>query len=265
MGPLISLLLAVLGPSQATESCPPTPWTRELLQTGDHFRALTEMKKVEFELRAQPHRGLACSKAILSLYLKHEDLAGAESWVNGMERHYPTLLKENLPEWRVELAFLYKNYEEAVARSHGLHKLSPVVYASHRLHRTSPSQPGCDHPACRRVDGVLSDPELSRRKDPWVALAASVVPGGGQAYSGRWGAGLASFVLNTSLLALTYWAFQRSEYAAGTLAGIGAAGLYAGNFVAGWESAMRFNERQRERQEERIHDLNLGLTLPLPE
>ena len=252
----------------ATPGCAADPLTAELLLDEDNFRALSRMRETEFQLRGS-NQGFICAKEIFGLYLQHHEFSPAERWLDNHLQSYSQLTRDNYRLWKVELAYLYGNYTEAVARSQDLSEEDrerPVVYASYRLQRGTPTtaKPKCQHNSCHEIDLVFQDPKLNSHKSVIAGAALGVIPGAGQMYAGRWGAGIGSFLINSLFIGLTIYASQRGENAAALLSGVGAATLYAGSIYAGYEATKRYNERMDQQREQRVQDLRLGLTLPIP-
>ena len=262
----ILTLITLLDGYAEAQNCAQDPLTHELLVTGDGFRALTRMKEFEFNHRSSDS-GYSCGKRILHLYLSQEEYDGAEKWVDALAKNYTQLKIDQYLIWKMELAFLYKNYSEVLLRAEKVknsEQKSQVVYFSQKL---SPlnlrATDTCTTSACRQLDELLKDPQLNRRKSTTLATTLGIIPGLGQIYAGRTGAGVASFLTNALLASLAIYAFNRNENSTGILVSAVGAVTYVGSIYAGYEAAERFNERQRMRLEDKAFDIPLHLTLPV--
>lgn len=74
---------------------------------------------------------------------------------------------------------------------------------------------------------------------------SAVLPGSGQAWSGRWGDGAMALLLHGVLLGGTAAAVANDEEVTAGALGILAAGFYAGNVFGGVRAATRYNEERR--------------------
>lgn len=109
-----------------------------------------------------------------------------------------------------------------------------------RFQRLYPEEPraGSVAQALKLIDAQAVTP----RKSPVLAGALSaVVPGSGQAYSGRYRDGLAALLVNGLLIAGTVVALDQENYAAAAV--IGGVGLpfYLGNIYSAANSAQKWN------------------------
>ncbi len=100
------------------------------------------------------------------------------------------------------------------------------------------------------IDPLLTD--LSRagdlpRKNPRLAGALSLIPGGGQLYCRRYQDALIAFGVNVGLVWAAWESFDEGHEALGTLISFVALGFYMGNIYGAVTDAHKFNRQQTGR------------------
>lgn len=101
--------------------------------------------------------------------------------------------------------------------------------------------------------GAVDELESLSLKRPWLAgTLSAVLPGAGQLYVGTRSDALVSFLLNGLIFYAAYEAFDREQYAAGTLLGSIGIGWYSGNIYNAVNGAHKENRRRRDRFIEQI-------------
>ncbi|WP_028326138.1 tetratricopeptide repeat protein [Desulfatirhabdium butyrativorans] len=95
-----------------------------------------------------------------------------------------------------------------------------------------------------RIDALqagLREAGAIPRKDPALAGALSIIPGGGYAYCGRYRDATVAFLLNAAFIAATIEAFREGNDALGCLIGFVGSGFYMGNIYGGVNAAEKYN------------------------
>lgn len=105
----------------------------------------------------------------------------------------------------------------------------------------------------KAIRQTLAGSEMIPAKNPTTAGILSILPGGGQLYSGRYQDALTAFLINGGLIWASWEAFDAEHYALGSLIGVVAFGFYAGNINGAVSSAHKYN---RDRTSEFIERLN---------
>ncbi len=106
----------------------------------------------------------------------------------------------------------------------------------------------------REIENRIRRAKTSPRKNPVVAGIASIVPGGGYLYCGRYKDGLVSFLFNTALMVAAYTAFDDGNTALGGVITFVEAGFYAGNIYGSITSARKYNIREKSRHINALFD-----------
>lgn len=267
------LLLLAGGAAEAQAGvCRDDPLVRELDDSGDAFRAVTVLRQRELPARGTPD-GFECARMILGRYLRHDELDLVDDWVARMARHYAPLMlpgQGGPARLRVEVAYLTGNAAEVERRAResgsprldGLVTLAAAAEAPLSFDAARAAPPACGDAGCAELRALLATRAGLPVKSPGLALALGIVPGLGQAYAGRPLSGLGSFLLNAFLAGVTAYGIHRHEYALATLTGAAGLAIYAGGIYAGYEAALRRNERESERLRARIRAIPVDLLLP---
>ncbi|NNG01643.1 MAG: tetratricopeptide repeat protein [Desulfobacteraceae bacterium] len=98
------------------------------------------------------------------------------------------------------------------------------------------------------------------RKNPTVAGALSILPGAGQLYCHRYKDALLAFIINGGLIWATVEAFDKENYALGSVIGFVELGFYTGNIYSAKSAAHKYNRDQTQRF---IDDLKQNLSVSL--
>lgn len=265
---VVACALLAVGAAPARAGCADDPFARELITTGDDFRAVGVLKQIEIGARPTDE-GFTCGRMLLGLYLRHEEYDLADGWLTRMVGVYPQVRAVAPPALlEAEMAYLFGNQIEVRRRLGATGTpATPEVDAllTFAAAAASPARPPpilCAAPACGQLRRLYDeDPRARARKSPGLALALGIVPGLGQIYAGRVLAGIGSFLLNGALAGLAVTAALRDERAAAiALGGLGGV-LYLGNFYAGYEAARRENERRDAETSARVRAIPLDLRL----
>lgn len=92
------------------------------------------------------------------------------------------------------------------------------------------------------IENIYEKQKLYSYKKPWVGLALSVFPGGGQLYAGRTADAASSFLVVGLLFSVSAIAFHYNEPCTGAItAAIGGA-FYAGNIYGGYRAVKIYND-----------------------
>ncbi len=91
------------------------------------------------------------------------------------------------------------------------------------------------------------------KKSPAFAGFASIIPGAGYMYCGRYKDGIVSFLFNTALMIAAYKAFDNDNYALAGAIGFVETGFYTGNIYGAMNSAHKYNRRKRNEYIKNIH------------
>lgn len=93
------------------------------------------------------------------------------------------------------------------------------------------------------LTSALASTDTIPRKNPRLAGLLSVLPGGGQLYTGRYQDALISFLLNTLTFWAAYEAFDEDQPVLGGLLGMVGINFYTGNIYSAINSAHKYNRR----------------------
>ncbi|MFH1982433.1 MAG: tetratricopeptide repeat protein [Pseudomonadota bacterium] len=91
----------------------------------------------------------------------------------------------------------------------------------------------------------LKRAESIQYKNPSLAGALSIIPGGGQLYCGRHRDALVALLLNGGLIWAAVEAFDKELYALGAVISVVEFGFYAGNIYGAVGSAHKYNDLQK--------------------
>ena len=100
-----------------------------------------------------------------------------------------------------------------------------------------------------RIDQLekdLDDASNISTRDPVLAGALSIIPGGGQLYCNRYEDALIAFAVNLGLFWAAHDAYDEDQYALGSLLAFAGIGFYAGNIYSAVGDAHKFNEVQKQ-------------------
>ncbi len=249
---------------------------RHLFELGDHYRAITELKRFSLlfpnhpkQLAAQMLLGLAYEaeanhdSAIFYFRRLQQQQAESDSDINRL-----ALFKLG------ELRLQQRQYQQAtrlfqrflnrfpagplVDRTTYLlgvtHFLEDETEAAKRLFASlSPESPWAQN--ANAIQDALDDMvEPQPFKSPRVAgILAGVLPGAGQLYLGKPRHAITAFLLNGLFLAGATFAFLEGLEAAGVILLYFETGWYLGNINSAREGAREFNRRQMQDVRDRLY------------
>lgn len=105
------------------------------------------------------------------------------------------------------------------------------------------------------IEKVYKEQKNIRFKKPWLGLSLSIIPGGGQAYSERYGDALSSFLVVGLTIGISSLAYYYKEPCTGAIiGGIGAA-FYVGNLYGGYRAVKLYNQNMNMRKRKMIDKL----------
>ncbi len=98
------------------------------------------------------------------------------------------------------------------------------------------------------VNELLGQIEKEKKiggKSPFIAGMASIIPGGGYLYTGRYRDALFAFILNGAFGYAAYESFDHDLYAIGGILSAAELGFYSGSIYGGINSAHKYNEEKK--------------------
>ncbi|MFO7965290.1 MAG: tetratricopeptide repeat protein [Desulfobacterales bacterium] len=200
---------------------------------GRSYYELGEYAKAEerFEYLIQEYEGsdfaLDAHFELSNVYLKRNDPRSA---VQILERVTKTAEKSAIRDraWH-GMAWIFIEYAEWEPALAALHRISPA------------NQPVFGVPTLvERLERADHIP----RKNPKLAAAVSIIPGGGYVYCNRYRDALTAFLLNGGMIWAAVSAFENGNPALGGVIAFVEAGFYGGNIYGGINCANKFNRRQ---------------------
>lgn len=108
------------------------------------------------------------------------------------------------------------------------------------------------------LETALGQVDLLPRKNPTAAGLLSIIPGAGQAYTGRYEDALAALLLNGGLAWAAYDAFDNDLNGLGGLLALVGIGFYTANIYGAVSDAYKYNRAQQQRF---IQQLKQGLAV----
>jgi tetratricopeptide (TPR) repeat protein len=96
--------------------------------------------------------------------------------------------------------------------------------------------------------------KMPRRDVTTGVILSTVLPGAGQAYSGRWGDATAALVITGGLGTLAVLSYLDKQYVGAGVLGFLGITFYAGNIYNGGDAALQFNRRQELKLRQEILD-----------
>lgn len=96
------------------------------------------------------------------------------------------------------------------------------------------------------LDRIENEKKIAR-KSPLVAGLASIIPGGGYLYTGRYHDAMFSFVLIGAFGYAAYESFDHDLYAVGGILSATELGFYSGSIYGSMNSARKYNEEKERR------------------
>ena len=223
--------------------------------SGDHQGLRTRALQLGFEYesidaQAVANYWLGLSAAHRGDWATAEDYAARMSQLGGDWRPWSSLLKAEI--WSIREPHVGLNLltqQEALRLDPGI-----AAYADRReleLRITLGDFDGGFEKIERTYTGqagqLLTHFEGARKRRPVLgALLSAIMPGAGQAYSGRWGEGASALAVNGVFGWGLYSTIRNEQYPAAAIIGLFAVGFYGGNIYGGADAAVRFNRAQRD-------------------
>lgn len=99
---------------------------------------------------------------------------------------------------------------------------------------------------------ALTGAKLPQRSTEAGMIFSAVLPGAGQAYSGRWGDAAAALLLTAGFGALALTEYLDEQYVGAGVLGFVFISFYAGNIYNGGDAAYQFNRREELRLKEKM-------------
>ena len=244
-GCLLSALLATGAHAQAAretlvlDAARLWDFAESLERQGEHYRAITEYKRLRFFF-PDDARARAAELRIGLAYLRGGEAGQAVTHLRGaLERDAADPAAGYADTLRFALALGY--LERGRERPYPL-RLDGIEAALRTLEEI-----GAESPAKARAAGfaaALREPPELPEKSPWLAgTLSAVVPGAGSFYVGRYAEGSLALFVNAVLIYATVNSFQREQVAAGTVFGALALAFYGGAIYAAANGAHKFNGR----------------------
>lgn len=103
---------------------------------------------------------------------------------------------------------------------------------------------------------VIEDACNAHYKNARLAMALSVIPGGGYFYTESIASGFTALILNALLTYATYTSFKSGNYGIGTIVGALNLSFYVGNMVGAGRNARRYNDSIDRKSVDKLRKLN---------
>ena len=103
---------------------------------------------------------------------------------------------------------------------------------------------------------VIEDLETFKRKDKNIAMALSIIPGGGYFYTHQFRNALTALILNAALGYASYTSFKSKNYGTGAILSVLTLSFYIGNMVGSGNSATRYNNHYERESFNKLHSIN---------
>lgn len=123
--------------------------------------------------------------------------------------------------------------------------------ADQEFNRITP--PNQDRFRVQNIRQALTKSATIPAKNPTTAGLLSILPGGGQLYSGRYQDALTAFLINGGLIWAAWEAFDSEHYALGSVIGFVEFGFYTGNINGAVSSAHKYNRNRITEFRERLN------------
>ncbi len=239
---------------------------RHLLTLGDHYRAITELKRFSVLFPDDPR--LPAAQMLLGLaYQAEADYDSATPYFRRLHQNKGASDIDRLALFKLgEMRLQQRQYPQAIRLfTRFLNQFSegPLVDRTQYLLGLTQTLAG-DAKAARSlfeslspetawarqantIQQVLEAAEPSETKSPRVAgILAGVLPGAGHAYIGKPRHAITAFLLNGLFLAGATYAFLEGLEATGLILLYFETGWYLGNIRSAREGALEFNRRQTQ-------------------
>ncbi len=256
---------------------------RHLLELGEHYRAITELKR--FSLLFPDHPRQPAAQMLLGLAyeaLDDHDLAiGYFRRLQQTESHldFRRLALFKLGETRLQQR-QYQQASQLFQRFLSQFPAGPLVdratyllgvtqalegdiqASQQRLTSLSPDSPWTDR--AHAIQDILDPATPRRSKSPRIAgILAGILPGAGHLYLGKPRHAITALLLNGLFLAGATFSFLEGLEAAGVILLYFETGWYLGNINSAREGAREFNRQQIQGVQHRLYTTYVppGLTL----
>ncbi len=103
---------------------------------------------------------------------------------------------------------------------------------------------------------IIQELEAFNAKKKGIAMALSIIPGGGYFYTKQPKSAFTALILNGVLGYASYTSFQSRNYGVGVILGVLGLSFYIGNIVGSGNSAIKYNESVERRALERLQVIN---------
>ena len=230
-----------------------------LLSEGEHYRAITEYKRVIFLLG--PGRNAARARAFIGIgaaFFQGEDFFRASDWLRTHRREYETRGSWGAGERLLLRALLRVGELDEAALMASEHNVPEGVFYSGLVHAygrrwdaarasftsIAPDQPCA--PAALWNAEIMTAADRAGHKSPRLAGSLAAVPGLGYLYAGHPQSAMAALFMNALLITGGIQAYQGEQYALGGLVSFLALTWYAGNIYGSVCAAGRYNDRRAE-------------------
>lgn len=242
-------------------------FAESLFQEKDYYRAITEYKRAAFlapgtETAWQAGLGIGLSYRAGEKWEQaadaFQDLA-AEAGISGMGERASWELAET---WRLAeedarardafLEFLRKfpsskDVDRALLRLAACHaRLRELKEAADILDRVPETSP-LKQEALKARGNLAAPPDLKPKSPGLAGTMSAVLPGAGQWYAGRPGAGAGYFLLNAALIGGAVESYHTDRNTLGTVLAVGALLVYSANIYGAVDDAHQANRESEER------------------
>lgn len=250
-------------------------FAESLAAEGDHYRAITEYKRFlhDFPLAPQGNR--------VRLAIAHSLIAG-QRWLQA-DQALEELFQAHpgTPEALVarrdyaDSAFSRSDYNLARQRyrdllqyakspqveAHAHYRIGWTYLEENRLDLAWTSFSELDPDRAEELSAALDQYRQLPRKSPLLAgLFSGLLPGAGQAYTGRYRQGLLAFTLNAAFLYGALEAYENDNYTVAAILLFFETGWYTGNIYNAVNNAHKYNQRQQARHKGEMRQrFGLGL------
>ena len=256
---------------------------RHLLGLGDHYRAITELKR--FSLLFPEHPKHAAAQILLGLaYESSSDDATATEYYRRSQQTPDHVDVNRLALFKLgELRLRQRQYQQAtrlfqrfltqfpegplVDRTTYLlgvtHSLEGDVQAA-RQHFDQLARQSPWTPQAQTLQKELNTPKPRPSKSPRMAgILAGILPGAGHLYLGQPRHAITAFLLNGLFIAGATYSFLEGLNATGVILLYFETGWYLGNIKSAQIGAREFNQRQVQDLQDHIYSTYVppGLTL----
>lgn len=245
------------------------------LEEGEYYRAVTEYKRFAILFPGAPKGEYALFRTGMAYFLGDEYGDALRAFEAVGERypdgcyHVPARYFAGLSLWKKKDFAGAADAFELVVRSSPDSPFSPRALAARSLLELDRDDPAAAMAVLQRfVDGWPDHPEVARVREAQVLLQqygnlpqksellagvlSAILPGAGYVYAGRYGDGIASFLVNALFIAATATAVHQEWYAAAGISGGIGLPFYLGNIYGSANAARKWNRGRRSEVRARI-------------